>query len=46
MAQAMKTAGINMRYCMPLPKHYLRSTKYGNLVTTRLSNHRFDQLRP
>src|SRR5882672_2360377 len=30
---------------MPLPKHYLQSTKYQNLVTTRVSNDRFDRNR-
>jgi hypothetical protein len=38
-------AGINMQYCMPLPKHYLQSTKYRNLVSTRVSNDRFDRNR-
>jgi hypothetical protein len=45
MAQALGAAGINMQYCMPLPKHYLQSTKYGNLVTTRVSNDRFNRNR-
>ena len=45
MAQAMSAVGINMQYCMPLPKHYLQSTKYRNLVTTRVSNDRFDRNR-
>jgi len=45
MAQAMSAVGITMQYCMPLPKHYLQSTKYGNLVTTRVSNDRFDRNR-
>jgi hypothetical protein len=45
MAQAMSAAGINLQYCMPLPKHYLQSTKYRNLVSTRVSNDRFDRNR-
>jgi len=45
MAQAMAQAGINMQYCMPLPKHYLQSTRYPNLTTTRVSNDRFDRNR-
>ena len=41
MASAMAAKGLTMQYCMPLPRHYLQSTKYDNLVTTRVSNDRF-----
>ena len=41
MAQAMSDAGLNIQYCMPLPRHYLQSTKYQNLVTTRVSTDGF-----
>src|SRR5262249_24185071 len=41
MAAAMESAGLSMQYCMPLPRHYLQSTKYRNLVTTRVSGDRF-----
>jgi hypothetical protein len=45
MARAMAAAGINIQYCMPLPKHYLQSTKYPNVVTSRVSNDRFNRNR-
>jgi hypothetical protein len=45
MARAMATAGISIQYCMPLPKHYLQSTKYPNVVTSRVSNDRFNRNR-
>jgi hypothetical protein len=34
-----------MQYCMPLPRDYLQSTLYQNLVTTRVSDDRFDRSR-
>jgi hypothetical protein len=41
MAQAMADAGLSIQYCMPLPRHYLQSAKYQNLVTTRVSTDGF-----
>jgi hypothetical protein len=45
MAGAMAAVGINIQYCMPLPKHYLQSTKYPNVTTSRVSNDRFNRNR-
>src|SRR6185369_169878 len=45
MAQAMRDAGIDIQYCMPLPKHYLQSTKYPGVTNTRVSEDRFDRNR-
>jgi hypothetical protein len=41
MAAAMKNAGLSMQYCMPLPRHYLQSTRYDNLITSRVSDDGF-----
>ncbi len=43
MASAMAARGVTMQYCMPLARHFLQSTKYDNLVTTRVSGDRFDR---
>jgi hypothetical protein len=43
MAGAMKDRGLAMQYCMPLPRHFLQSTKYSNLLTTRVSGDRFER---
>jgi hypothetical protein len=40
MASAMAAKGLTMQYCMPLPRHYLQSTKYDNLITMRVSGDR------
>jgi hypothetical protein len=45
MASAMASRGITMQYCMPLPRHFLQSTKYDNLLTTRVSTDRFGSSR-
>ena len=45
MAAAATTNGLTMQYCMPLPRDYLQSTLYQNLVTTRVSGDRFDRNR-
>jgi hypothetical protein len=45
MASAMAGKGLTMQYCMPLPRHFLQSTKYDNLVTTRVSVDRFSRPR-
>lgn len=43
MAHAMKTAGIDLQYCMLLPCFYLQGLKYSNLTTIRCSDDRFEQ---
>jgi hypothetical protein len=45
MASAMAAQGIDMQYCMPLPRHYLQGSKYANLTTTRVSVDRFSSPR-
>ncbi len=45
MAQAMAGAGVNLQYCMGLPRHYLQSTKYQNLVTARVNDDGFSRNR-
>jgi hypothetical protein len=45
MAHAATTNGLAMQYCMPLPRDYLQSTLYQNLITTRVSGDRFDRSR-
>lgn len=45
MAGAMATAGIDVQYCMPLPRHYLQGSKYPNVTTTRVSVDRFSRPR-
>ncbi|MEP7052016.1 MAG: hypothetical protein ABJB12_16745 [Pseudomonadota bacterium] len=48
MAKAMADAGLSIQYCMALPRHYLQSSKYQNLVTARVSEDGFarDRWRP
>ena len=41
MAQAMKEQKLTIQYCMPLPRHYLQSTRYENVTTIRTSGDRF-----
>ncbi len=41
MASGMASVGLDLQYCMPLPRHYLQGSKYANLTTTRVSNDRF-----
>jgi len=41
MAQALKEQKLTIQYCMPLPRHYLQSTKYDNVTTIRTSGDRF-----
>ena len=41
MARAMSEKGLTMQYCMPLPRHYLQSTRYNNVTTIRTSPDRF-----
>jgi hypothetical protein len=45
MASAMASVGIDLQYCMPLPRHYLQGSKYANLTTTRVSVDRFSSPR-
>lgn len=42
MAHAMKDAGIDLQYCMPLPCFYLQGLQYSNLTTIRASDDRFE----
>jgi hypothetical protein len=41
MAKAMEKQGLTIQYCMPLPRHYLQSTRYRNVTTIRASGDRF-----
>jgi len=38
MAAAASSDGINMQYCLPLPRHILQGSLYNNLLTTRASD--------
>ncbi|MBY8880095.1 CBM35 domain-containing protein [Actinacidiphila acidipaludis] len=35
--------GLDLQYCMALPRDYLQSTRYANLTTIRVSDDRFDR---
>jgi hypothetical protein len=37
MARMSDMFGLSMQYCMATPRHFLQSTKYGNLTTIRVS---------
>ena len=41
MAQALQEQKLTIQYCMPLPRHYLQSTRYDNVTTIRASHDRF-----
>lgn len=41
MADAASQDGLTLQYCMPDPHHYLQSTLYNAVVTTRVSNDHF-----
>jgi hypothetical protein len=41
MAAAMAARGISLQYCMPLPRDLLQSTRYGNLLSVRVSDDHF-----
>ncbi len=45
MASSAAADGIALQYCMPLPRDYLQSTLYPNLVTTRVSDDGFGRAR-
>jgi autotransporter-associated beta strand protein len=42
MANSAAAKGINLQYCMAMPRHFLQGSLYNNLVTMRVSNDRFD----
>jgi hypothetical protein len=41
MAKSCRDRTITIQYCMPLPRHYLQSSKYNNVTTIRTSRDRF-----
>ena len=43
MARATKSRGLDLQYCMGLPRHYLQGTRYDNLTTVRVSEDRFER---
>ncbi len=43
MAKAMASAGVNIQYCMALPRYYMQASKYQNLVTVRASEDGFQR---
>lgn len=45
MSSTMNEQGMSVQYCMPLPRHFLQSTRYPNLRTTRVSFDRFERAR-
>jgi hypothetical protein len=45
MAGAMGKEGIAIQYCMPLPGHFLASSRYPDLETIRVSDDRFQRSR-
>jgi hypothetical protein len=45
MATAMRSHGISIQYCMPLPSHYMASTQFSNVETIRPSNDRLKRNR-
>jgi autotransporter-associated beta strand protein len=42
MARAAAAKGLNLQYCMALPRHFLQGSLYNNLVTMRVSGDRFE----
>src|SRR5207302_4026270 len=36
MADAARSRGLSVQYCMPLPRDYLQSSRYANLTTMRV----------
>lgn len=42
MASAAAADGLDMQYCMPLPRDYLQTINYDNLTTIRVSDDRFE----
>lgn len=43
MSRAAAENGLNIQYCMPLPRHFLASLSYPNVTTIRTSNDRFER---
>lgn len=43
MAASASLNGLDMQYCMALPRDYLQSVRYPNLTTIRVSDDRFDR---
>ncbi|MFS8200835.1 carbohydrate-binding protein [Streptomyces sp. CWNU-52B] len=43
MARYSAAEGIDLQYCMALPRDYLQSTRYPHLTTIRVSDDRFDR---
>jgi hypothetical protein len=43
MAHHAAAGGLDMQYCMALPRDYLQSVRYPNLTTIRVSDDRFDR---
>lgn len=43
MAAAAASNGMNLQFCMELPRHYLQSSLYNNLLTLRVSIDRFER---
>jgi len=43
MAHHAAADGMDLQYCMGLPRDYLQSTRYPNLTTIRVSDDRFDR---
>jgi hypothetical protein len=42
MAGAMKNKGLDMQYCMAMPRFFMQGVKYNNLTTIRTSVDRFE----
>jgi hypothetical protein len=42
MSRAMQRHGVDIQYCMVLPKHYLQAAKYSNVTSMRISQDGFD----
>lgn len=45
MAASMSRNGINLQYCMASPRHFLQSSKYGNVTSIRTADDRFEKSR-
>lgn len=41
MANAMSANDVTITYCMPLPRHFLQSSEYNDVTTTRVSEDHF-----
>jgi hypothetical protein len=41
MAASMASRGIDIQYCMALPKHFMQSSQYSNVTSIRTSQDRF-----